>query len=351
MKTLTRTMIVLIALILMMAGFAWAQVETAPVSPQASSSTNISNVSKVNVEETDRLRDMLGSISLPRGRRMLGNTVLVIPSQEIKPEELLTINEDMNVMSRIFNDKLNQERLAGADIYGSYIGGRWSDPFTILGRFGGTQSMYLQGYGVLFMMGVDFPLAAGPNTQEPKEEKTEKENVDQVWEQTRQQIYEPQEPGRGRRGAESQEVKYDAEKVENLKKSLIEALKHAANIRVLKPDESVILSITGSGTSGKIISMQDLPGTDQTLVVQESGGKKITKIYQGGLPEDIKLSSPTMLVIRAKKSDIDSFAKGDLNSDKFREKVQILSYPLLGDNVADTTSSIIGARTTGVSNF
>jgi hypothetical protein len=356
MKTLTRTMIVLFALILMTAGFAWAQVTATPAEPAPTSSTNVSQTSAGTVQSQRDLNRLIRSVSLSPGRMGIGtgtgSTVLVIPSQEIKTEELLTINEDMNVMSRIFNDKLSQERLAGANIYGSFTGGRWAsiDPFAMyMGRFGGTQSMYLQGYGALFLMSVDFPLAAGPETQEQEEEKTEKENTDQVWEQTKQQMYEPQEPGQGRRGAESQEVKYDPEKVENLKKSLIEAFKHAANIRVLKPDESVILSITGSGTSSKIISMQDLPGTNQTLVVQESGGKKITRVYQGDLPEDIKLSSPTMLVIRAKKSDIDSFAKGDLNLDKFREKVQILSYPLLDGNVAGATSTVFGTRSTGVS--
>ena len=209
--------------------------------------------------------------------------------------------------------------------------------------FGGgrknTGSMYLQGYGALFLMNVDFPLSAPPDMQEQEEEETEEEDVDQVWAETRQQIYEPQETSRRRRGSERPEVKYDAEKVENLKTSLIQALKHAANIRILKPDESMVLSITGSGISDRIVSMQKISGTDQTIVVKESGGQKITKVYKGGLPDDIKLSSPTMLIIRAKKSDIDTFAKGDVDFNAFRQRVQVLSYPLLGGNVAGALTS------------
>jgi hypothetical protein len=191
-------------------------------------------------------------------------------------------------------------------------------------------------------MNVDFPLSAPPEAEKQQEEKPKKENVDEVWEETRQQIYEPQETIRTGRGAERREVKYDADKVEKLKTTLIESLKHAANIRILKPDESVILSITGSGVSSdKIVGIIGYPGTDQKLVIEKSGGKQITKVYTGGLPDDLQLSSPTVLVIRVKKTDIDNFAKGGLNLDGFRQRVQIISYPLLGENVAGAGTSLI----------
>jgi hypothetical protein len=341
MKTLIRTIIVLIALNLITAGFALAQVEEAPAQIQQPSATNVSQV------QNDINQLISRSVSLSTGRRTAGtsNTVFVIPSQEIKTEEILTINEDINVMSRIFEDKLNQVRLDRSNVNWSFTGGRWmSDSYGRYLGFGSNRTgcMYLQGYGALFLMNVDFPLSAPPEAEKQQEEKPEKENVDKVWEETRQQIYEPQETRRTGRGAERQEVKYDAEKVEKLKTTLIESLKHAANIRILKPDESVVLSITGSGVSSdKIVSMVDIPGTDQILVVQEKGGSKVTKVYKGGLPGDLQLSSPTVLVIRAKKSDIDGFAKGSLNLDSFRQRVQILSYPLLGENVAGAGSSMI----------
>jgi len=60
----------------------------------------------------------------------------------------------------------------------------------------------------------------------------------------------PQE-ARSRRTERSEE-KYDAGKVENLKTNLIKALKHAANIRSLKPDDSLILTGTGSGDFSNI---------------------------------------------------------------------------------------------------
>jgi len=198
-------------------------------------------------------------------------------------------------------------------------------------------------------MKVDFPLSAQPDIEEQEEQKTEKEDVDQIWQQTRQQIYEPQETSRSRRGAERDQVKFDPQKVENLKTTLIKALKHAANIRVLKPDESLILSITGSGASSNVVGIMT-NRTDQIMVIEEAGGKQISRVYEDGLPNAIKLSSPTALVIRAKKSDIDSFAKGELDLDKFRQRVAILSYPLLGTITAGTSTSLVlptATRSTG----
>jgi hypothetical protein len=342
MKTSTRIIIVLIAINLITAGFAPAQVSRAPAQVSQAPAQN-EQPSATNVSQ---LETLTRSIALRTGRRTTGtgNTVLVIPTQEIKTEEILKINEDINVMSRIFEDKLNQVRFDRSDVEWSFVGNRWrSDPYGMYLGFGGDKAgcMYLQGYGALFLMNVDFPLSAPPEAEKQQEEKPQKENVDELWDKTRQEIYEPQEIVRSRRGDERQEVKYDAEKVEKLKTTLIESLKHAVNIRILKPDESVILSITGRGTSNRIVSIQALPGTDQTLVVQESGGKKITKVYEGGFPDEFKLSSPTVLVIRAKKSDIDNFAKGSLNLESFRQRVQILSYPLLGENVAGAGTSVI----------
>jgi hypothetical protein len=349
MKILNQTMIVFVVINLLTAGFALAQTPPTPAEPAPTPATATFSASNVN----EKMDDLLVNVSVPSpGRGLFGssraNSVLVIPNQEIKAEEILKINEDINVMSRIFVEKLSQERLAASSMSWAFAGSRgmtYGFP-SFFGRDGSTTgSMYLQGYGALFLMKVDFPLSAPPEVEKEEEEKeqAEKEDVDQVWQQTREQMYEPQETSRRRRGrTEREEVKYEPEKVENLKTTLIKALKHATNIRILKPDESVVISITGSGSSSnKIVNMIDLPGTDQTLVIQEKGGKKATKIYTGGLPEDIEFSSPTVFVIRAKKSDIDSFAKGDLNLNNFRDKVQILSYPLLGGNTAGTSDLIL----------
>jgi len=260
-----------------------------------------------------------------------GDMVLVIPSGQIRTEDLISINEDMNVMSRIFEKNLEQDRITTAR---SSIFVSRNDPFGMLlgGSRGDIQSMYLQGYGALFLLKVDFPLSPSSNEQQEEEETKKEEEGDPVWRQMKQEIYEPENVIRNRR-TDRPEEKYDAEKVENLKTTLIKALKHATNIRSLKPDESVILTVTGSGvvTGTEITDARRLPGENQVLITERNAdGKMITKIVQGTSLDDIGSSSPAILVIRTKKSDIDEFAKGDLDFDQFRQRVQLLTYPYLG---------------------
>jgi hypothetical protein len=291
------------------------------------------------VEDLSRRLENLRTLSFG-SRTGSSDMVLVIPTEQTSTEDLIAINEDMNVMSRIFETNLEQDRIATARS-GIFISGR--DPYGMfLGDSRGQiQSMYLQGYGALFLLKVDFPLSPSSDVQQEEKETAKEEEGDPVWKQMRREIYEPENVDRRRR-PEKQEEKYNPEKVENLKTTLIKSLKHAANIRNLKPDESVVLTVTGSGeiTGTKIIAT-NVSGNGQQVIVQEKSadGKTTMRIVNGKALDDIGLSSPTVLVIRVKSSEIDAYAKGELDFDKFRARVQVLTYPLLSKAVGNSSSS------------
>ena len=309
MKTLSQTIIAFVALSLLAAGFAptqnvsgeevrdsfeiqareaevaavLAQVQasqpTAPVLPSGSSTpatpttpapaptrTSVSNVDDNVYNLTRQLSDLTRNFS--SGTRTGGTgTVLVIPSEQTRTEDLITINEDMGVMSRIFEKNLEQARIETAR--GNIFPSR-QDSFSMLlgGGRGGIQSIYLQGFGALFLMKVDFPLTPPPDMQDDEKEINKAEQGDPVWQQTKREMYEPENVDRRRR-TDRPEEKYDAEKVKNLKTILIKALKHAANIRSLKPDESVILTVTGSGeATGTTITSTMLTGGNQIVITE-----------------------------------------------------------------------------------
>ncbi len=260
-------------------------------------------------------------------------SVLVIPSAEIKAEDAVAIAEDMNIMSRIFVRNLEEARIATAR--GGFFASSRDPLVALLGGGSSIESMYLQGSGALFLMKADFPLSPPPQVEEEKqtEQKTES---DPVWEEMRRDIYEPQEAARDSRKAP--EEKYDAEKVENLKTTLIKALKHAANIRALKSDESVIITVTGGGRSSaaravRVSSPRRTSSSSQRseVIVEEKdrAGTAPAKIVAGPSSGQTTYSSPTVLVIRAKKADIDQFAKGALDADQFRQHVQVLTCAYL----------------------
>ncbi len=269
--------------------------------------------------------------------------VLVIPNTEIKTEELVAITQDLQVMAHIFHKIFTGPRL---------IEGIFEDYGDFFGRGSrATEAVYLQGYGALFLMEVNIPLSSPPKAKEQeKDENTQK--ADSVWNRAKQEIFHPA-PTRTR-AFDSTEI-YDAEKVEELKSRLIKALKHAANMKNLEPDEMIILTVIGKGLKsiqrisygaygGGEMSPQDPWGT--SAAAGYGGGDLGDSLDDGkdyrmsrgrysttrSLPV-IRASASTVLTIRAKKSDIDAFAKGELDPDKFREKVQILTYPSLGQNV------------------
>jgi hypothetical protein len=264
--------------------------------------------------------------------------VLVIPSADIRTEDIFAITEDMNVMARIFDKNLEQARIDTAR--GSFFASRRDALGVLLGADSGAiESMYLQGYGALFLMKVDFPLSEPPQAEEEEEQAQKEEERDPVWEEMRRQMYEPQEDAR--RKAKEPEERYDAEKVENLKTTLIKALKHAANIRSLKPNESVILTVTGSSESGGTRiraltsrAMSLLSRRNQVIVQEEDDDETLkTRIVETSSSGDEGAFSPMILVIRAKKSDIDEFAKGNLDFDQFRQHTQVLACPYLGGEI------------------
>jgi hypothetical protein len=166
-----------------------------------------------------------------------------------------------------------------------------------------TEAMYLEGFGSLFLIGVDFPLSAPPEVQAEQAD----QGVDPVWNQMKRDIYYPDDTSRRKRQEEQKE--YDADKVQDLQRTLVRALKHAANIRGLKSDESVTIMVRG-GEASMILTATNTGRT--------TGGKIVTQ--QAAHPE------PTFLTIRAQKTDIDSFAKDKLPYDQFRQRVQTIIY-------------------------
>jgi hypothetical protein len=222
-------------------------------------------------------------------------------------ENLAAVTEDMSVMSRIFDKMLNQSDVMTAR--GRVIVGL--NPY--LGRSNRlTEAIYLEDYGVLFLIKVNMLLSAPPEAQQ--EEKTEEADTDQVWTQMRREMYEPEEVGRGRTDDRPEE-KYDAEKVESLKTNLIKTLRHAANIRALNPDDLVILTVIGDG--GR-------PDSSVTRFYSSYGRSTGSRRIVQTLPEvEADSLQPTVLTICAKKSDIDAFAKGEIDYDQFRQRIEI----------------------------
>ncbi len=285
--------------------------------------------------------------------------VLLIPASQVNTEKLAAVGEDMKIMSHIF-DKSLQKSLQG--VY--RIGGLFAD----FGDFfnqdrGGTEAVYLEGYGALFLIATDFPLAPPPGQQATPVEGDEP--VDATWEQAKHDIWHPT---RRREGSSlSLQATYDTTKAEDLKRDLINAMKHASNIRNMQPNEWIIITLTGASVEhGITYNPSDLYSIGRYSAVAGrgtprgyggggyggggyGGGYSLPDAPAGGAAEDYGLPgaapatrgrrgsrsprrpgasipSPSVMTIRAQKSEIDAFASGKLDPDQFRQKVHILMY-------------------------
>jgi len=250
------------------------------------------------------------------------NNALIVLSSSADAKAQPNLQEDLAVMSHILDkaidDKFGSEqplrKAMGVELFFSPDAGS-------------LRNSYFEGYGALFLLRVNFPLLPPPAKTETQKEEPP---VTSAWEEARQEVLgAPGAPGPNPAPAEP----YSEEKVNRLKTALFDALKNAANIRHLKPDEGVTLCVFGGSKSD----------VDQANVVRQSsaGGRGEWMVLQNvGTPP-----RATILTLRAKKADIDAFAKGQINPDDFHQKVASATYE------ADTGAAGVGGFGGGMGGF
>jgi hypothetical protein len=241
-------------------------------------------------------------------------TVLVVPGPDLTPDALAGLTEDMAVMCRIFDKALYPSTRATS----AYTYSMRGNDLAFVTRLGGqpsgrTQGLYLDGYGAVFFVQVDFPLVA---PQQQKQEAKPEESADRVWSQTMNEL-RGQEPTPTTANAAPA---YDAQKVDNLKATLIKTLRHAANLR-LRPEDQVTV-VAGSPRQASSTAMQRVhylfqrsnfgprpPGTTPAM----------TNRAENPVPDPA-----ATLILRTVKSDVDALAAGKLAADQFAPKVATL---------------------------
>ena len=115
------------------------------------------------------------------------------------------------------------------------------------------------------------------------------------------------------------EQPFDPKRVENLKESLLDSLKNAANVRGLKEDDYVTVVVrSGEGGPDTLVRRFMIDGNGPGGVA--TGGP------EEGEPFKQPSRSKSTLTMRVKKADIDAFAKGKLDTDGFRKKVSTALY-------------------------
>jgi len=241
-------------------------------------------------------------------------TVLVVPGPDLPAANLATITEDMTVMCRILDQALVPALIPSDTV-------RFFDPFDRhhTADRPETQGLYLDGYGALFFVQVNFPLA--PSQTEPQPPKAEP-STDPVWSRAVDELRgTPQRPPQA-------VAEYDAQKVENLKAAVLKSLRHASNMRVRGPQDAITVAIRVSSAAGYAFVYTDQQGSARTQV------------------EPTGIDRSIVLVLRTSKADVDALAQGGLTAEQFATKVQLLrSWTNASSQGTSSTSLVIPSAT------
>jgi hypothetical protein len=227
-----------------------------------------------------------------------------------------TLEEDLFVMARVLSRTLERAEAEKVDY-------KLGVPMLLTGSGRSVRPMYLEGTGPLFMIKVNFPLIPTPK---PEAKSAKKTNDDSEWDAAQRDLFDDAEvtyeESSSRNG-------YKEEQVELLKKELTGALKNAANIRGLRPDEFVNIAVFGQ-SSGARVKAVTLPGG--------TGGLAVTA---GAYTVDLSNAGKgSVLTLRAKKSDIDDFAAGKLDGAAFKARVTVTAYAGSGVGITSINSWI-----------
>lgn len=241
---------------------------------------------------------------------------LIIPATTTDAVALAEMREDLAIMSRILQKATGRTGDRGDTMALGIV----VSSFPALRR---PQAMYLADYGAVFLLNVPFPLVAPADTQAAPAEKP----TNTAWEEARRELYgSKRAPMSGwvqKAAGARREVNFEPERVERLKREVMETLKNAANLRQVKPDEQVVVAITSTagGRGG---------GARETRVLRIEGdrpeaGHAVIETKVADAPEAAGVGGST-LILRVKKADAEAYAAGNLDREAFARRVSLTAY-------------------------
>jgi hypothetical protein len=238
-------------------------------------------------------------IADPFNEREDANQTLVLSRDLTDGKAQADTEEDLKVMAHILQKASRSPEERNAGVWGIV----YRSPF---GSSPALRNLYLEGYGAIFFLNVNYSLTPPPAKPDEGESKNDR---DAEWDNARHEVTEPHVSHRdgGNKPVPTPgqpEPPYDPERVESLQKGLAQALKNATHIRALQNNETVTIIVSARNPSG---SMRIPPRA----------------VRRAGPETPASPPRPPRLTMRAKKSDIEAFQNEKMSLDEFRKKLTI----------------------------
>jgi len=302
---------------------------------------------------------------------------VIIQFSQSDPRSVDTLQEDLNVMSLLLQKKIEQTFGENSPTY------RMGIPLLLQPGQRGIESLFLDGFGAVFTLNVNFPLVPPPASKAKERDST---TGSDDWDRARKELYGARETEEQMNPYGPNALPYDAGQVDALKRALLDSLRNAANIRGLKPEDWVVVSVFGtegveagpatSQTPGRTAAPEQEAQQEQVnnsaqqafyykLMMERyhilppgasptpptaggfgggGGGSGGTTRRPGGeasasdtappgagaswsvSTSGVRTGRETVLIVRVRKSDAESFAKGKMNLDQFEQKATVSAY-------------------------
>lgn len=295
------------------------------------------------------VNDFGASYGYVSSSRSSGSSVppVVIQFGSKNPDAIASMEEDLAVMTHIIDGALDR---MGDDVPDEKMG------IKLYYASGGksVRALYLENFGPLFMVKVNFPVHAPAST----EAKAPEQPDDSEWNRARQSIFGQNDT---RWTGAGSGVPYEAERVEALKKQLVAALKNASNMKGVKADEHVTVTVFGAPAAigGEARTRKTSTQTsvsrfgagqadrDRALADRERVLADRERAASGIQIENARTSlQGTVLTLRIKKSEIDAAGKDD--ADALAKKAQVSTYAGNGHGLSSVNSWIKSSSSSGM---
>lgn len=221
--------------------------------------------------------------------------VIVMNLGRLDAAEANRMDADLNVMLTILEKELD-------DLNGTRPMSAMGIPVSLQNRVGRHVALFLEDYGVLFRLFVAFPLSKDAGAIQPGQGRER----GTVWEQTRRDLYRQNDPSNPQ-----SEMVYSEDRINELRRALIAALKQSVNIRSLKPQDHV--SVTVTSAMGRRLQPERKGGDEDIL-------DAFSRLERGLPLESVGIDT---LVISASHEDVLAAANGKITDEEFASRVRI----------------------------
>lgn len=244
---------------------------------------------------------------------------MILRATEGEPGSTSELEEDLSIMSRILTKKMQEQGFEDDVATAMGIKIRTVQIANAASAAGFFENLYLDGYGALFMIRVQFPLLPPPEISKNGESDKPKNTT---WEQTKRELYGAKRRVNSRETSpwniHKQPEEYSSKKVAQLKEALMQALRNATNIRNLSADEHVSIAVVGQNSRPSRLSV--------SFRTVEDGAMDRSALMLGNVALPDPVFGQTTMTLRVKKSDVDALAQGELEFEAFEKRVDVAVY-------------------------